>query len=186
MRFTITHKLIVTIIFFVSAGIGIIFGFIIPSLQSITQTTEAMVAQVSADNDELDRVRLLRRSLIAIDETETKLSQTTGISITRSEEEQIIELIEFIADQNGVEQKLSVSYLPHQDTTQFAGRYLFTFSTQGTLERIEKYLVDLESIPYYLSIKRLTLEKSSKVGDNLVTLNFSATLNTTSEPSYVD
>mgnify|MGYP003510463372 CR=1 FL=1 len=98
----------------------------------------------------------------------------------------LIELIEFIAEQNGVEQELSVSYLPHEDQTQFAGHYLFSFSTKGPLERIQSYLAQLESIPYYLSIKGLTIEKNSKLGENHVVITFSATLNTTSEPSYVN
>lgn len=186
MRLTITHKLILTIIFFFFAGIGIVFGLIIPSLHSITQTTDDMVAQVSADNEELDRVRLLRRSLIEIDTIEDDLSQTTAISITRSEEEHIIELIELIAKRNGVDQKLSVSFLPHQDTTQFTGQYLFSFSTKGPLERIQRYLTEIESIPYYLSIKGLTIEKNSKLGENHVITSFKATLNTTNEPSYVN
>ncbi|MBP9732373.1 MAG: hypothetical protein KBD29_02870 [Candidatus Magasanikbacteria bacterium] len=186
MRFTITHKLIFTTTFFFSAGIGVIFGFIFPSLNSITQTTDAMVAQVSADNEELERVRLLRRSLIEIDAVEEDLSRTTAISITKSEEEKLIELIEFIAERNGVDQELSVSYQPYDDATQFIGYYLFSFSTKGPLERIESYLVDLESIPYYLNIKGLTIEKNSKLGENHVVMTFRATLNTTSEPSYVN
>ncbi len=186
MRFTITHKLIFTIIFFFSAGIGVIFGFIFPSLNSITQTTDAMVAQVSADNEELERVRLLRRSLIEIDTIEENLSRTTAISITKSEEEKLIELIELIAERNGVDQELSVSYQPHEDQAQFTGRYLFSFSTTGPLERIERYLAELESIPYYLSIRGLTIEKNSKLGENQVVMTFRATLNTTSEPSYVN
>lgn len=186
MRFTITHKLIFTIVFFFSAGIGVIFGFIFPSLNSITETTNAMVAQVTSDNEELDHVRLLRRSLIEIDTIEDNLSHITAISITKSEEEKLIELIEFIAERNGVEQELSVSYLPHDESSPFAGQYLFSFSTEGPLERIESYLVELETIPYYLSIKGLTIEKKSKLGENHVVMHFKATLNTTSEPSYVN
>ncbi len=177
MRFTITHKLVITILFFASLSIVIIMLLIRPSLKSITDTTNAMVAQVQSENAEFERVRLLRRSLSEIKTVREELSKTDRIATERSEENKLIGLIELIADKHNVQQELSVSFKEYETAGPFGGYYLFSFRTTGVFENIMSYLAELESIPYYLNIGKLDLEKTSSLEGEFVTINFSATLN---------
>lgn len=181
MRLTITHKLIFTMLVFATFGIGIIVFLILPSLQSITETSQAISSHVQSENDEFERIRLLRRSLTEIGSIDTKLEKTTKISATKSEEEDLIEEIDTIAKRHGVDQVLSVSYHAGEEGTEFSGYYLFSFNSAGLWENVRAYFAELESLPYYLNIKRVAIEKTPKLGDEVVTISFSATLKSSSE-----
>ncbi len=177
MRFTITRKLILAIVFFVSITTIIIVFLIIPSLHSINETTIAMVTQVQNDNAEFERVRLLRKSLSEIKNIDEKLTHTDQVAIRRSEDDTLIELIELIAQNNHVDQKLSVSFKEYGQTGPFSGYYLFSFSSKGTFNNILNYLAELESTPYYFIIRKITFEKTPNSEGNFITVNFSGTLN---------
>lgn len=181
MLFTINHKLILTILFFTACSIGILLFLIIPSLNSITEVAQAIAKHVQFENDEFEHIRLLRRSLTEIGTIDKKVEGITKISISKSEEENLIDKIETTAERHKIDQSLSVSYHTNEDTTEFPGYYLFTFTSAGLFENIRTYFAELESIPYYLSIRRVTIEKSPKLGTNSVTISFTATINSISE-----
>lgn len=181
MRLTITHKLTITILIFIVCSIGIIFLVIVPSLRSITEVSNAMSKHVQSENDEFERIRLLRRSLTEIGTIKKSLDTVTSIAATKHEEEELIEEVEAIAYKHGVDQVLSVSYRAHTDTSEFPGYYLFSFTAAGLLEQVRAYFAELEKLPFYLDIRRVTIEKSPKLGENMVTISFSAALNSSSE-----
>lgn len=181
MRLTITHKLTFTILIFIICSVGIIFFLILPALHSITETSQAMSKHVQSENDEFERIRLLRRSLTEITSIQSKLEKITRLSASKTEEENLIEQIETIAKKYTIDQVLSVSYHANEEGAEFPGYYLFSFTSAGLLENIHAYFAELETLPYYLNIKRVTIEKSPKLGENIVTISFGATLNASSE-----
>lgn len=181
MRFTITHKLIFTILLFAVCSICIIFFFILPPLKSITEASEAVARHVQFENGEFERIRLLRRSLTEIRTINKKLEGITKISINKSEEENLLDTFETIAKKYNIDQALSASYHTNNDATEFPGYYLFSFTSAGLFENIRAYFAEIESIPYYANIGRVTIEKSPKLGTNSVTITFTATINSTSE-----
>ncbi len=182
MRFTITQKLTLTILLFVSAGTAIVLLLILPAMSSIQKTTESMVAQMASEDKELERLRLLRRSLTEIDQIDQDISKIDAISISRADEHDIIERLETLAQEHGVDQQLSVSYTAEGGSPEFSGYYLFHFSTRGTFAQVRSYLADLEQLPYYFIIPKITVEKNndSASTDSTVLIQFSAILNSTS------
>lgn len=182
MRFTITQKLTVTILLFISAGVGIVFYFILPAITSIRETTDAMVSQIASEDQELDRLRLLRRSLTEIDQIEKDLSLIDHISVTKGTEDILIKDIESIAKKHSIDQSLSASFSPDGGSPDFSGYYVFHFSAKGTFENVREYLLEIERLPYYFIIPKITIEKttSNNSSEPLVLIQFSAILNSTS------
>lgn len=180
MRISITYKLTATILILFSLSVGILFFFILPALRSIRSTTDAMVANIEAKNEEFERLRLLRKSLTEIDNIQTALAHTGRLSIPRSEEKQIIDEIEALALSHQVVQQLSVSYHTYETKTDFPGYYIFSFSATGSIEHIRSYLANLESLPYYFLIKKITLEKSPEGNRHDTRIQFNAVLNSSS------
>ncbi len=182
MRLTITQKLALTISLFVVSGSAIVIFFILPALASIRQATESMAAHITSENNELERLRLLRRSLTEIDQIETNVATLDAVSISRSDEDEIIKRLETLASTHNVEQELSVSYNAEGGSPDFAGYYVFHFATQGSFSNIRAYLASLEQLPYYFIIPKMSIEKV-KDGDptqSHVIIQFSAILNSTS------
>jgi hypothetical protein len=179
MRFTITQKLSITISLFIIAGAAIIFYLIIPAFSSIREATNAIVSQISSEEQELERLRLLRRSLTHIDTIESDLSDIAHISVSKAEEDTLIQHIEEIASTYSIEQSLSVSFNPDTTSPDFSGYYLFSVAAKGTYENIRAYLHHLESIPYYLVIPKITIEKTtgSIPGTPMILIRFNAVLN---------
>lgn len=180
MRISITYKLTATIFLLFSLSAGILFCFILPALRSIKSTTDAMVANIEAKNEEFERLRLLRKSLTEIDTIQTTLAHTSRLSIPRSEEKQIIDEIESLALSHHVVQQLSVSYHAYENKTDFPGYYIFSFSVTGSIEHVRSYFANLESLPYYFLIKKIILEKNPEGNRHDVTLQFNAVLNSSS------
>lgn len=181
MLFTINNKLTFTILLFTACSIGIVLFLILPSLNSITEVARAITKHVQFENDEFEHIRLLRRSLTEIGTVDKKLEGITKIAVSKLEEENLIEEIETIAKKHEIDQILSVSYHASEGGVGSPGYYLFSFTSAGLFENVRAYFAELESIPYYLAIPRVTIEKTPKLGDDLVTINFTATINSSSE-----
>ncbi len=181
MRITITHKLTITIIIFVILGGVVFFLLISPSVRSIREATRTIAERAQTEDEEFQRMRLLRRSFGEIGSIEEKINSLSKISISETDAEELIHQFELLAREHSVGEEVAASYHTFSSEEQeahygFPGSYTFTLSITGPLERVQAYFAAVESLPYYFSIPGVTIEKSTKTLDGTVLLSFNVTL----------
>ena len=139
---------------------------------------------VERSEDEIEknyqRSVALRKSVSQLDEMAENVEKFEEMVITKGDELRVITLLENVAEKNNINQDLSVSYvaeLPDGVDSERKNKlnrpyYNLTLSNEGRFPDLVRYMWEVEQLPFYLVIDKLSWRQKGKDVEDLVVLGF--------------
>lgn len=160
IKFDLKKKIITSIIMFLVLILSIVFFVVIPAVRDI----KSIKMDIEAQKIDLEKKYLkgqsLRRLSEKIKEIEKKIKVLDQVFVAENDSLGFITALEDVADRNFVEQKIDLLSLEDASEDVFREIPVKLFST-GNINNQLNYLVDLETLHYYINIKSLELRSSS-------------------------
>ncbi|MFA6427250.1 MAG: hypothetical protein WCW16_02270 [Candidatus Magasanikbacteria bacterium] len=166
------------IIFLGVLAIGL--GIIYPTTRHIVVTRKSIEKTESQLEEQYQKAKLLRRSIVELDTIKQKMSQLNKITLNKGDELVTIREFEQLAARHSLKQKLDVVYndgknidsKPKKEKVIKRPHYIFSFSLEGSYKNLMSYIQDLERTPYYIIIEQLSWTRPSKSEQQTVILEF--------------
>lgn len=166
MLITIKQKQIITISTLVLLALIIIFIIVLPTMRSIDSTVQTISARALNEDTELQRLRLLRKSLQEIEVAQYDVQNISAITMKTSVDEvKIDELFKVAGAQHGVAMEISYTKeaSPH---THFKEQMNYNITAIGSFDQVRAFLAKVESLPYYVQFTNLEMERLTPVDEN--------------------
>ena len=173
-KFNLKNKIITSLIGFLLIIFGLIYFIVIPTVKDI----KAMGKSIEEQRVDLEKKYIkgnsLRRLTENLKEIEPKLSLLDQIFINKNRELEFITTIENEANKSQVSQKINLSSPKGTENQEFQKNNLQLF-TKGGFNRQLRYLMNLESLSYYINIK--SLELTPAAGEKIETRSLNMFIN---------
>lgn len=154
-------------------GIGavlilMIVFFIVPSIQQIIQMNNE-ITQQRLDLEKKSSLGLnIKNTKADLKEIEDNIFQLDSFFIKPGEELSFISSMETLGIKNGIKLTINPKF-PGQDIGGRIKAIPLQISAEGPYDQIQKFLLDLEALPYYYNISSISQSGSS--GDISIQLN---------------
>lgn len=162
-KINLKNKIIAALIGFALIIFGLIYFIVMPTIKDI----EAMGGEIEGQKIDLEKKYIkgnsLRQLTENLKEIEPKLSLLDQIFINKNRELEFITTIENKADNSQISQKINLNSPRAAENQEFQKNDLQLFAN-GEFTKQLKYLMDLESLNYYINIKSLELSSSPGSG----------------------
>ena len=156
LKFNLKNKIIASTAGFMAIILCLIYFIVIPTAEEI----KAMGNNIERQRLDLEKKYIKGQSLKQLMENfekiEPKLEYLDKIFANKNRELEFITSLENEANKNQVAQKINLS-APQAIQNQNFQKIKLQLATEGKFIRQLKYLIDLESLSYYINIKSLEL-----------------------------
>lgn len=139
---------ICTAIFLLTAC-NIIYFIIIPAINEIKKTGEEIVLMQKDVNDKYDKITSLKKLTADANKIEPEMAKLRQIFIDKNNQLGFIQELEEIAKNNNVNQSINIGAI--------SDNALLNLSVQGEIGNLYNYLLDIESLNYYVNIKNISI-----------------------------
>jgi len=166
MLITIKQKQIITISSLVLLALVILLIIVLPTMRSIDTTVQIINTRSLNEDAELQRLRLLRKSLQEIDVARYDVQNISATTMTTSVDElKIDDLLKAVGAQHGV--AMEVSYTKGaSENGHFKEQMNYTITATGSFEQVRAFLAKVESLPYYIQFTELKMERLALTEEN--------------------
>ncbi|MFA6306305.1 MAG: type 4a pilus biogenesis protein PilO [Patescibacteria group bacterium] len=159
LKFNLKNKITASLAGFLIVILSLIYFIVIPTVREI----KAMGQSIEAQREDLEKKYIKGQSLKQLtknlNEIEPKLELLDQIFINKNRELEFITSLEDKAENNQISQKINLSP-PQATKSQDFQKIDLQLSTTGKFTKQLKYLIDLESLNYYINMKTLELSSS--------------------------
>ncbi|MCK4540165.1 type 4a pilus biogenesis protein PilO [Candidatus Parcubacteria bacterium] len=158
----ITIRALVSLILFFS----IIYFFTFPLLKKIKIQKEDIIAKKIELENKISQDKNITNLNEQIKKIEPGLLGLDKIFISINRELDFITLLESVAGNNNIEQKLNIT--PNQvkkDNDTYQAQPL-VINANGKFKNIIQYIADLEALTYYITINSISINKIDNIGKN--------------------
>jgi len=159
LKFDLKNKITASLASLLIIILSLIYFIVIPTVKEI----KAIGNNIEAQREDLEKKYIKGQSLRQLTENlkkiEPKLELLNQIFINKNRELEFITSLENEAGKNQVNQEISLDS-PQATENQDFQKINLQLSTKGTFIKQLKYLMDLESLNYYINIKLLELSSS--------------------------
>ncbi|MDO8668064.1 MAG: hypothetical protein Q7K35_03125 [bacterium] len=155
-KFSLKNKIIVMIVGFVLIIFGLIYFIVVPTIEDIQTMSQKIEEQMVDLEKKYIKGSSLRQLTENLKKIEPKLSSLDQIFINKNRELEFITTIENEANNSQVSQKINLSS-PKNIENQELQKNNLQLSTNGNFNNQLKYLINLESLSYYINVKSLEL-----------------------------
>lgn len=155
-KFTLKNKIIATLIGFALIIFCLIFFIVIPTIQDIKTMGGAINEQMVDLEKKYIKGNSLRQLTEDLKKIEPKLDLLDQIFINKNRELEFITTLENEANNSRIAQKINLSSPDTAEKKEFQKNSLQLLA-QGNFDRLLKYLINLESLSYYINIKLLEI-----------------------------
>lgn len=159
-KFNLKNKITVSLIGFMLIIFGLIYFIVIPTIKDIKAMGESIEEQKVDLEKKYIKGNSLRKLTENLKEIEPKLSLLDQIFINKNRELEFITTIENEANKSQVNQKINLSSPKDTENQEFQKNNLQLF-TKGSFNKQLRYLINLESLSYYINVKSLELTPAS-------------------------
>lgn len=171
-KFNLKDKIIASLIGFALMIFALIYFIIMPTIKDIETMSRAIEEQKIDLEEKYVKGNSLRQLAENLKKIEPKLSLLDQIFINKNRELEFITTLENEASDSQVSQKINLSSPKATENQEFQKNSLKLF-TKGGFNQQLRYLMNLESLAYYINVKSLELapaaggEKTETSGLNL-------------------
>lgn len=144
------------IVGFVLIIFGLIYFIVVPTIEDIQTMSQKIEEQMVDLEKKYIKGSSLRQLTENLKKIEPKLSSLDQIFINKNRELEFITTIENEANNSQVSQKINLSS-PKNIENQELQKNNLQLSTNGNFNNQLKYLINLESLSYYINVKSLEL-----------------------------
>lgn len=162
-KFSLKNKIIVMIAGFILIIFSLIYFIVIPTIKDIQTMGQKIEEQMVDLEKKYIRGNSLRQLTENLKKIEPKLSSLDQIFINKNRELEFITTIENEANNSQISQKINLSSPKIIENQEFQKNDL-QLSVNGEFNEQLKYLINLESLNYYINIKLLELSSSPRSG----------------------
>lgn len=162
-KFNLKNKIIASLTGFILIIFSLLYFIVIPTAKDI----KTMGNEIEAQRIDLEKKYIKGQSLRQLTESlkkiKPKLELLDKIFVNKNRELEFITSLENEANKNRVGQKINLGPVQATENKDFQKINLQLFINGGFIGQL-KYLMDLESLSYYINIKSLELSFSSGGG----------------------
>lgn len=155
-KFNLKNKIIATLTGFALIIFCLIFFIVIPTMQDIKTMGGAIEEQMMDLEKKYIKGNSLRQLTEDLKKIEPKLDLLDQIFINKNRELEFITTLENEANNSHIAQKINLSSPDTAQKQEFQKNSLQLLA-QGDFNGLLKYLMDLESLSYYINIKLLEI-----------------------------
>jgi len=160
LKINLKNKIIASSISFLLVIFGLIYFIVWPTVRDI----KAMGEEIDSQRIDLEKKYIKGQSLKQLTENlnkiEPKLELLNQIFINQNRELEFITSLENQANKNSVNQKINLS-APVAAASQNFQKIGLQLFTQGGFSGLLRYVMDLESLSYYINVELLELSPGS-------------------------
>lgn len=155
-KFNLKNKITASLIGFALLIFSLVYFIVVPTIKDI----EGMGKKIEEQRVDLEKKYIKGNSLRRLTENlktiEPKLSLLDQIFINKNRELEFITTIENEANRSRVNQKINLSSPKATENQEFQKNSLQLFTNGGFNEQLQ-YLINLETLSYYVNVKSLEL-----------------------------
>lgn len=166
-KFNLKNKIIATLTGFVLIIFCLIFFIVIPTMRDIKTMGGTIEEQMMDLEKKYIKGNSLRQLTENLKKIEPKLDLLDQIFINKNRELEFITTLENEANNNRVAQKINLNSPDTAEKQEFQKNSLQLLA-QGDFNKLLKYLMDLESLSYYINIKLLEITPITDSGKTAV------------------
>lgn len=163
-KFTLKNKIIVSMTGFILIIFSLLYFIVIPTVKDI----KAMGNEIEEQRIDLEKKYIKGQSLRQLTENlkkiEPKLELLDKVFVNQNRELEFITSLENEASKNQVSQKINLGPAQATENKNFRKINLQLLVSGGFVGQL-KYLMDLESLSYYINIKSLELSSTAPSAD---------------------
>jgi Tfp pilus assembly protein PilO len=164
-KFNLKNKITVSLVGFIIVFFCLICFIVTPTIKDIKSMSEQIEAQKIDLEKKYIRGHGLKQLAENLKKVQPQLSLLDQIFINKNRELEFITALENKANASRISQKISLSAPEATESQQFQKSNLRLY-IQGKFDKQLEYLLNLESLNYYVNIKSLEFAPTSDVGAN--------------------
>ena len=160
-KYSLKKKVIIISVIFSAIICGVVFLAIIPTVNNIKRIkieVEKQIAEMEKKYITGQSLKELKENLEKIDPELKMLSKSF---VVKGRELDLITALEELTYKNNVQQKINIDAFKNLDDSKAFQKIPLNLSAQGNFSNLMNYLVDLESLCYYINIDTLELPAAS-------------------------
>ena len=161
IKYSLKKKLIAISVIFIAAIFGIIYLIIIPTINGINQIKTKVEKQLTEAEKKYIKGQSLKELKENLEKINPELKMLNKSFVIKGQELSFITALEELACKNNVQQKINISAFKNLDDSKTFQKIPLNLSAQGNFSNLMNYLIDLESLSYYVNINTLELPLSS-------------------------
>lgn len=169
LKFNPKNKITVSLILWLAIILSLIYFIVRPTVKEIKTMSRAIEAQREDLEKKYVKGQSLKKLTENLNKIEPKLELLNQIFINKNRELEFIASLENEANNNQISQKINLS-APQTIKNKDFQIINLQLSTGGKFIKQLKYLMDLESLNYYINIKSLELSASPAGGQTAPSL----------------
>jgi len=163
LKLGLKNKITVSLIGFFLVILSLIYFIVIPTIKEIRVMGDAIEVQREDLEKKYIKGQSLKRLTENLNKIEPKLELLNQIFINKNRELEFITSLENKAGKNQINQKINLS-APQKAENQNFQKTDLQISTKGVFNKQLQYLMDLESLGYYINVKLLELSLADDNG----------------------
>lgn len=180
-RFNLKSKIQILIVLMLLLILGVSVFILAPRIKRINDLKQTVENSEDQIEKNYQRTKVLRKSITELDNMAQKVEKFEEMLITKGDELRVITMLENVAEKNNIIQELSVSFVADtQLELDSDGRknklnrpyHNFMFANEGRFEDLIHYLWEVEQLPFYLVIDKLSWRQKGKDSGDMVVLSF--------------
>ena len=144
----------------------IIYFFTFPMLKKIKTQKEDIIAKKIELEDRISKDKNIINLNEQIKKIEPDLLELDKIFINMNRELDFITLLESVANNNNIEQKLNIPPNQTKKNNDIYQAQPLMINANGKFKNIIQYIADLEAITYYITINSININKAGNTGKN--------------------
>lgn len=156
------QKIIIYLLSIFIFAIIIIYFIIIPAINHIKDTRANIIGLKLEIEERYNKSKSLKRMKEKNEKIEPQIKILSSIFIDQNRELEFITTLEGVAGNNNVSQTINLS--DAKDTSsQTYKKVPLELAVAGNFKNIMNYLINLETLPYYINIKTINLSSGSSL-----------------------
>lgn len=162
-------RILILFIFSLFTILIVVYFVIVPKAKYINNTCNQIVERRKFLEEQYLKLKNIRENKKDIESIENDLNKLDEVFVKHNEDLKFIQTLEEVANKNNVEQAISL-----EDIDEKLGEYseiVLEINLKSSFLNIMKYLIDLETLKYYVNIRSLSITsiKNTAINNDSVT-----------------
>ncbi len=164
------NKLLINIILFIIFVIFVVYFILIPTLDKIKKLRIDIANTKIEINSALEKGKNINNQADKLKTIESQIEKLDKVFINRNRELEFITTLEGLASKNNVEQTFDLKNIPDFETSEFLTIPIL-IKVKGEFNDVINYLIDLETMAYYVNISNLEMTTTGRKKDASFSIN---------------
>lgn len=150
------NKLIITFLFYLVLIIMVIYFIIIPRVVLIKRTSSSIIDRKVFLEEQYLKARSFIESNKDFKIIGLKIKKLDEVFVNYDKNLEFIEILEEVADENNIEQKISLGLIQKEDIGKYQ-KVTLEIIANGNFQDLVNYIIGLETLDYYVNVGFLSI-----------------------------